>query len=292
VTATDAVGNQSTDTLTVTYTAPDTVDPVVSITAPTSDSIYSASSSPINVSGDASDDIDVNQVTWVNDRGGSGTASGTTSWWISNIQLSEGDNVLTVTATDTSGNQSIDTLSVTYTPLDTIDPSVSITEPTSGSTYTAIISSVNLSGNALDNVDVSQVTWVNDRGGNGTASGTTSWSVSNIQLLEGDNVLTVTAVTYTPGDTTAPVITIKSPTTRTKYRTKNSSINLSGNASDNVGVNQVTWTNSLGGSGTASGTSSWSISNIPLSKGKNLLTVTATDAAGNQSSDTLEVTKK
>jgi hypothetical protein len=305
VTATDAVGNQSTDTLTVTYTAPDTVDPVVSITAPTSDSIYSASSSPINVSGDASDDIDVNQVTWVNDRGGSGTASGTTSWWISNIQLSEGDNVLTVTATDTSGNQSIDTLSVTYTPLDTIDPSVSITEPTSGSTYTAIISSVNLSGNALDNVDVSQVTWVNDRGGNGTASGTTSWSVSNIQLLEGDNVLTVTAkdaagnqstdalmVTYTPGDTTAPVITIKSPTTRTKYRTKNSSINLSGNASDNVGVSQVTWSNSLGGSGTAGGTSSWSISNIPLSKGTNVLTVTATDAAGNQSSDTLKVTKK
>jgi fibronectin type 3 domain-containing protein len=305
VTATDTAGKQSTDTLTVTYTPPDTVDPAVSITAPTSDSTYTANSSPINVSGDASDDVDISQVTWVNDRGGSGTASGTTSWWISNIQLSEGDNVLTVTATDTSGNQSTDTLSVTYTPLDTIDPSVSITEPTSGSTYTTTSSLVNLSGNALDNVGINQVTWVNDRGGSGTASGTTSWSASNLQLLEGDNVLTVTAkdaagnqstdvltVSFTPGDSTAPVITIKSPTTRTKYRTKSSAINLSGSASDNVGVSQVTWTNSLGGSGMASGTSSWSISNIPLSKGTNVLTVTATDAAGNQSTDTLKVTKR
>ncbi|UCD91109.1 MAG: hypothetical protein JSW04_06715, partial [Desulfobacterales bacterium] len=143
------------------------------------------------------------------------------------------------------------------------------------------------------------------------ASGTTSWSISDISLSEGDNLLTVTAkdaagnqssdaltIAYTPPDTappqdtTAPVVTIKSPTTRSKTRTKNSSINLSGSASDNVGVTQVTWVNSAGGSGSASGTSSWSIANIPLSKGTNVLTVTAKDAAGNQATDTLTVTKR
>jgi hypothetical protein len=67
---------------------------------------------------------------------------------------------------------------------------------------------------------------------------------------------------------------------------------LAGSASDNVGVTQVTWDNSLGGNGTASGTSSWSITNIPLKKGANVLKVTAKDAAENQSTDTLTVNKK
>ena len=66
---------------------------------------------------------------------------------------------------------------------------------------------------------------------------------------------------------------------------------MSGSASDNVGVTKVIWVNSLGGSGTASGTESWSISNITLSKGENVVTVTARDAAGNTSTDTLKVIK-
>ena len=39
-------------------------------------------------------------MTWVNDRGGSGTANGTTSWTASGITLQTGVNVLTVTARD------------------------------------------------------------------------------------------------------------------------------------------------------------------------------------------------
>ena len=88
------------------------------------------------------------------------------------------------------------------------------------------------------------------------------------------------------------MIRITSPTTRSKTRTRKSSISLAGSASDNVGVTQVTWVNSLGGGGAASGTSSWSITNIPLKKGANVLTVTAKDSAGNQSTDTLTVSKK
>ena len=56
------------------------------------------------------------QVTWVNDRGGSGTASGTTAWSVSGIVLVSGANVLTVTARDAAGNTSTDILTVTYTP--------------------------------------------------------------------------------------------------------------------------------------------------------------------------------
>jgi hypothetical protein len=58
--------------------------------------------------------VGVTQVTWVNDRGGSGTCTGTTSWSASGIALLSGVNIITVTARDAGGNTSTDSLSVTY----------------------------------------------------------------------------------------------------------------------------------------------------------------------------------
>jgi hypothetical protein len=52
----------------------------------------------------------------------------------------------------------------------------------------------------------------------------------------------------------------------------------------------VTGRNSRGGSGTAGGTTSWAVSGIVLMSGSNGLTITARDAAGNTSSDTVTVT--
>jgi hypothetical protein len=289
----------------VAYTAPDTIDPSVSISLPTSGIAYTTNSPSINLSGSASDNVGVSQVVWNNDRGGSDIASGTTNWAITDADLAEGDNLITVTAEDDAGNQFKDTLTVTYAPPDTINPLVSITSPTNESAYTVRISSVNVSGTASDNVIVSQIKWSNSKGGKGIAKGTASWSIPSVQLSEGDNALTVTAtdaagnqfndtitVNYRPLDTTAPVVTIKSPTTRSKYRTNNSYIKLSGSASDNVGVSQVNWTNSKGGNGTASGSSSWSVSNIPLLGGENILTITAKDGTGNQSTDKLTVVRR
>jgi len=57
-----------------------------------------------------------------------------------------------------------------------------------------------------------------------------------------------------------------------------------------VGVTQVIWVALNGASGVASGTTSWSTSAIPLQSGSNQLTVTARDAAGNQSSASITVT--
>ena len=56
-------------------------------------------------------------MTWVNNRGGSGTASGTTSWTAAGIPLAGGVNIIAVTATDLSGNATTDTLTVTVTQL-------------------------------------------------------------------------------------------------------------------------------------------------------------------------------
>ena len=301
VTARDAAGNTSTDTLTVTYNASDTTAPVVTITSPTSSTTTTVATTPINIGGTASDAVGVTQVSWVNNRGGSGTATGTTSWSASGIVLQTGSNVLTVTARDAAGNTSTDTLTVTYTP-DTTAPTVTITSPTSNSTLSVSTASLNLGGTAADAVGVTQVTWTNNRGGSGTATGTTSWSVAGIALQSGANVLTVTArdaagntrtdaltVTYTP-DTTAPTVTITSPTSNSTLSVGTASLNLGGTAADAVGVTQVTWSNSRGGSGTASGTTSWSVSGIVLQSGVNVLTVSSRDAANNVGTDTLTVT--
>jgi hypothetical protein len=92
-------------------------------------------------------------------------------------------------------------------------------------------------------------------------------------------------------DTTPPSISITSPTTGASYLTRSSTISLGGTASDNVGVVNVTWSNpQTGGSGTASGTTSWTANNVSLATGPNVITVTAYDAAGNQSAATLTVT--
>jgi hypothetical protein len=189
---------------------------------------------------------------------------------------------------------------------DTTQPTIAIAGPTSASTFSTTSTSTPLSGTASDNVGVTQVTWVNDKGGNGVASGTANWSVSSIPLVTGTNtitvqardaagnlandVLTVTRTTVPTTDTTLPIITITGPTTSSTYSTRSSSITVSGTSSDNVGVTRVSWTNTAGGTGTATGTTSWSVT-IPLQRGTNAITITARDAAGNLGVDTLTVTR-
>src|SRR5437660_945341 len=169
----------------------DTTPPTIAITAPTTASTYSTSSSPLTLGGTASDNVGVTQVTWANSRGGTGTATGTTSWTASGIVLQMGTNVLTVQARDAAGNTTAATLTATLT--DTAPPTITITAPTSGATYTSSSSSLTLGGTASDNVGVTQVTWANSLGGSGTAIGTTAWTASGIGLQVGTNVLTVQA---------------------------------------------------------------------------------------------------
>ncbi len=133
------------------------------------------------------------QVTWANDRGGSGTATGTTGWSVSGIVLQSGQNVLTVTARDAAGNTSTDTLTVTYTPPDTTPPTVTITGPTSSGDLQHDGDAADAGRHGLGQRGGDAGELGNDRGGSGTATGTASWTVSGIVLQSGANVLTVTA---------------------------------------------------------------------------------------------------
>ncbi len=295
VRATDAAGNAATDLVTVTYLASDGTAPSIAITGPTTSSTHTTSSAPLALGGTASDNVGVTQVTWSNAAtGGTGTASGTSTWSAS-IALLAGANAITVRATDAAGNAATDLITVTYTPGDAIAPVVQIATPTTSSTHTATASPLALGGTASDNVGVTQVTWSNAAtGGTGTASGTSAWSAS-IALLAGANAVTVRAtdaagnaatdlitVTYAPpaGDSTPPVLNVVSPSA-SPFSTTSELLVVSGDATDDVGVAAVTWSNAAtGGSGTASGTSTWSAP-IALAAGSNEVTLTALDGAGN-----------
>src|SRR5207302_1196772 len=181
---------------------------------------------------------------------------------------------------------------------DTTLPTIAITTPTSGSTYSTSTSSLALGGTASDNVGVTQVTWANSRGGSGTAGGTTSWAATGIALQAGANLLTVTArdaagtiatrtMSATYAAATAPTVTITTPTASPAYSTSLASLSLGGTAS---GATQVMWVNSRGGYSIATGTTSWTASGIVLQPGVNLLRVIARDAAGPTATATVTIT--
>ena len=90
-------------------------------------------------------------------------------------------------------------------------------------------------------------------------------------------------------DTQSPVLSMKKPTKGEYYFARKTVLTLSGTASDNIGVKEVRWENAQGGSGVASGTSSWEVLDVPLVKGSNNITIIAEDEVGNTTSYNLNV---
>lgn len=99
-------------------TGPDTTAPLLSITAPTTGGDYPTTSASVTVSVTATDAVGLSQIAWSNSTGGSGSASvsGTSSSHSFIVALTSGDNIITLTTQDTSGNSSQRQLTVIYTP--------------------------------------------------------------------------------------------------------------------------------------------------------------------------------
>ena len=170
-------------------------------------------------------------------------------------------------------------------------------------------STVSLTGFASGGSSAIAVSWASSSGGSGPASGSPSaWTIAGVPLAVGVNTITViahsggisvsrsvsitrTAIVSPPVvDTTAPYITITSPST-TSVATTLPTITIAGTASDNVGVSSVTWATNFGTSGMAAGTMNWSIT-VPLLIGSNSITVKAFDAAGNYGWRTIVVSRR
>ncbi|MEL6447926.1 MAG: putative Ig domain-containing protein [Pseudomonadota bacterium] len=92
-----------------------------------------------------------------------------------------------------------------------------------------------------------------------------------------------------PIDNIAPSVAITSPDDDGSVTVTGTSVTLSGEASDNVGVQGLSWSNNRGGAGTIAVGSAWQTAAIALQDGTNVITVEAEDAAGNKSQDQIVV---
>lgn len=187
---------------------------------------------------------------------------------------------------------------------------LSVTVPVSSTTATTIA----LQGTISGGTEPINVTWSSNQGASGTASVSAgNWSIASIPLALGANTITVTAkdsttqvslpvsITRTqtpptppttgPRDTTSPTLSIASPGSAT-VSTSLAAIGFAGSASDNVGVTSVTWSTNTGRSGTATGTTQWLTTAIPLLIGSNTVTIKASDAAGNVAWRSVVVTRR
>jgi hypothetical protein len=179
---------------------------------------------------------------------------------------------------------------------------------------TVTTSTIAISGTVSGGTGTPQVAWTSNQGSSGKASGSSVWNIAVVPLNLGMNIVTVTAsddagniaskvlavtrqaatTPTTPANPPATPATPTTPTTPTSpsgsppalkitspgftiVSTSAAAITVSGTAS--ADTTAVTWSNSVGGSGTAAGTAAWSAT-VPLLTGTNTVTVKAFNATG------------
>ncbi|MBL8174323.1 MAG: matrixin family metalloprotease [Bryobacterales bacterium] len=248
------------------------------------------------------------QVTWANSRGGAGTATGYRPWTIPAIALQNGENLITITATDSAQTKAVQQTRITR---ETTSPPTSlflrIATPSTTGAHVADRSTLVVTGAAGPEGTISRILWTNSRGSGGSVAGTANWTTSPIALEAGLNRITVTAmnltgatvnatldVQYTPpapvADTNAPTLLITSPL-QSAISTTSPTITITGTASDNVSVKEIDYIGDGTRTGKATGTLDWRF-DYSLLPGLNSIMIRAFDEAGNMSWRSLSITRR
>ncbi|MCP5113040.1 MAG: matrixin family metalloprotease, partial [bacterium] len=174
-----------------------------------------------------------------------------------------------------------------------------ITSP--GGPMTTAESGITITGTVSGGVGEVGVNWSSNRGGSGTASGGVNWTIPSVPLMDGQNLIIVTA-TDSAGDSVfrtlevarqtvaeAPVIRITAPASSGVYHTTTPALVVQGTAAHDSGIASVDWVISTGSTGSAEGTIYWRASGIVLGAGANVVTVTARAVSGETASASLVV---
>ena len=291
VDAFDAAGNRSPQTgITASTLACDVTPPSAQITAPPNGATVNGT---VAVSANASDNRGVAGVQFTVDGANLGpedtTSPYSTNW--NTTTVGNGAHSLTAVARDTAGNTAgSPAVSVTVANSDSTPPTVDLTAPPAGA---SVRSTVGVSATASDNVGVAGVQFWLD-GANlgaedttapyGVAWDTTSASNGSHSLTTtardaAGNTATSTAVLVTV-DNSAPATSITSPV---EGQVVSDTIDVTAEASDNVGVAGVQFKLDGAGLGPEDVTVPYSIiwATASVGNGTHVLTSTARDAAGN-----------
>ncbi len=266
VVATDLLGNSSIDTRTINF---DATAPVITIASPADNAITNVTALTISGSVDKSATVTV---------AGKGVAVGAGNNWTTALDLTAGQNTITVTAVDLYGNTSSLKRSIT---LDTTSPVLAITAPTQDLATNK--PNIVLSGTVSDSVNVTVSSSVN---GIITpipvAAGAFSFNVDfpnpgvyAVQVIATDEAGNVTTSTRTiTYDTTPPQLTVNP--SNGYMPTK-----LSGTVEPGATVQIKSGTTILATATIANGT--WSADLGTATYDPTALQIIATDAAGNSS---------
>ena len=287
----------------------DSTPPTVAIASPTGGTV----SSTVSIAVNAADNVGVTRVELrVN---GTTVASDAASPYVftwNSASVGNGSAVLTAAAFDAAGNStisapvSINVSNVTIV-ADTTPPSVSIAAPNSGGSVVSGTTVVSI--NATDNVGVTRV----DLRVNGTTVATgnatpfqLAWNTTTVA----DGSATLTAVAYdaagnssvsTPiavtvannatSDTTPPVLAITSPKNGGGV---SGQVTITTSATDDhgtAGITQRLYIDGVAKGSFTGGAISYKWNTSPLASGSHTIVVTATDAAGNLTTQQVQVTK-
>ncbi len=194
------------------------------------------------------------------------------------VNLVEGNNVITATATDVFGNTGNDAVTIV---VDTKPPMVDITAPVAGSLInTRVVTVTGLTDKNTGSVMVST------RGGQGITAvlDSGSFTARDVKLQEGQNIITVralsqagnagTAAVRVTVDSVAPKLAITAP--RDMTVTNKKMIAVSGRVDKPSAMVKVNNTPVHVSKGV------FTLSSLNLSEGNNTITVTAVDRAGNE----------
>lgn len=311
-TAYDAAGNSATSSnVYVTVANGDATPPSVSILSPSGGATVAGQ---VTVTANASDNIGVTRLDFRIDGATVATTNASPYQFVwATTQYANGAKTLTATAFDAAGNQATSTpMSVTVnnvsSPSDVSPPQVAITSPQGGS----VDGLVTVSVTASDDIGVTHV----DLMVNGLVVASTSTAPYRLNWDTGpyaNGSATLTAVAYDAsgksatsapvtvnvsqppaggGDTTPPVLTVKNPVNGAMVT---GVVQISATASDNAGTAGLKLSVMVDGvqKATATGgtiTYNWNAKKV--APGTHTIVVTARDAAGNNTSKQVQVTRK
>ena len=274
VTATDAASNKATVSATITY---DSMPPLINISQVTTPTKMNTQAITGSREEDAVVAISVNTAALV----GSVTYPTATSWSCPITGLVEGANIVTAIATDVADNSAAITATITY---DSLAPTVGINPVATPTNVNSQTIAGSREADAIVAISVNTAAAV----GSVTYPTTTSWSCPISGLVEGANIITVSAtdaasnsatvnatMTY---DSILPVVSIRPVSTPTNM---NSQTISGGREAD--AVIMVSVTGASAGPVTYPSTTTWSCTMSGLVEGGNAITVSANDAAGNSS---------
>ncbi|MCB9496625.1 MAG: hypothetical protein H6686_07045 [Fibrobacteria bacterium] len=286
IVATDASGNETEDSLVITRVA-DVVAPVVTAVSPSSDTTVAWNTSSLPISWTVTDDKALASVT----IDGVAKTSTTGTYGVTKT-LVNGRNVVKIVATDASGNETEDSLVITRL-ADVVAPVVTAVSPSSDTTVAWNVSSLPVSWTVSDDKALASVTI----DGVAKTSTTGTYEVTKT-LVNGRNVVKIVAtdasgnetedslVITRVADVVAPVVTAVSPSSDTTVVWNTSSLPVSWTVSDDKALASVT----IDGVAKTSTTGTFGVTKT-LVNGRNVVKIVATDASGNETEDSLVITR-